>query len=173
MIDIKSACLRVADQFTETSLEAITLRQAQRVIASLEAQLADREEEINRGRDILAGADTASLPRDHTLELTACARMNDLLAIREERTRLSAQLTAAEASAWRPILATLREAGWAVGCHNDYWLRGERMTFWLFTHRRYGWVKGEGQTDDEALGKALRDAEAAVLPPSPATETGT
>jgi hypothetical protein len=61
------------------------------------------------------------------------------------------------------LLAVMRDAEWAVAVHNDYWLAGERHTFWLFTHRRYGWVKGEGKTDAEALGKAQTDAGVAAM----------
>lgn len=60
------------------------------------------------------------------------------------------------------ILNMLRADGWAVGCHNDYFLAGEHHTFYLFTHRHYGWVKGEGATDLEALKKACMDANMAV-----------
>lgn len=54
----------------------------------------------------------------------------------------------------------LRSQGWAVAVHNDYWLDGERHTFWLFTHRNGRWVKGEGKTDAEAISKAMKDAAA-------------
>ena len=45
----------------------------------------------------------------------------------------------------------LREAGWAVAIHNDYWQNGIQRTFWLFTNRSGFWIKGEGDTDMEAL----------------------
>lgn len=39
-----------------------------------------------------------------------------------------------------------------VAVHNDYRLRGETFTFWLFTHDASGrFVRGEGHTDREAL----------------------
>lgn len=57
------------------------------------------------------------------------------------------------------MLNRLRDQGWAVAVHNDYWLAGERYTFWLFTHRDGRWIKGEGRTDAEALAKASADAE--------------
>ena len=47
--------------------------------------------------------------------------------------------------------ALLREAGWSVAVHNDYRLGGKAMTFWLWTHPSGRWIKGEGETDAEAL----------------------
>lgn len=60
----------------------------------------------------------------------------------------------------------MREAGWSVAVHNDYRLGGESFTFWLFTKGNH-FVKGEGQTDDDALAicaeaAAALDAAAAV-----------
>lgn len=61
-------------------------------------------------------------------------------------------------------LAELRRLGWSVAVHNDYSLRGERMTFWLFTRSdadggtRGRFVKGEGTTDRQALEAALEAA---------------
>lgn len=49
----------------------------------------------------------------------------------------------------------LRAAGWSVAVHNDYRLKGEAHTFWLWTHPDGRWVKGEGRTDDEALSQCL------------------
>lgn len=54
----------------------------------------------------------------------------------------------------------LRAAGWAVAIHNDYWLNGERKTFWLFTHRNGTWVKGEGATDADALNQCREQSVA-------------
>jgi len=48
------------------------------------------------------------------------------------------------------VLKGLREAGWAVACHNDYKLHKQNWTFWLFTKGNYA-VKGEGITDLDAL----------------------
>lgn len=48
------------------------------------------------------------------------------------------------------VLARLRDAGWMVVCHNDYWLKGERYTFWSFARGRE-YLKGEGRSDREAL----------------------
>lgn len=59
------------------------------------------------------------------------------------------------------ILNAMRSEGWAVACHNDYFLAGDPHTFWLFTHSHYGWVRGEGVTDLEALKKAHIDATTA------------
>lgn len=50
------------------------------------------------------------------------------------------------------LLSDIRKAGWSVACHNDYWMEGSSYTFWLFTHPDGQWVKGEGQSDAEALG---------------------
>ena len=53
----------------------------------------------------------------------------------------------------------IRKAGWSVAVHNDYRLKGEFHTFWLFT-KPIEWfqnldiqasVKGEGRSDAEAL----------------------
>lgn len=44
----------------------------------------------------------------------------------------------------------IRAEGWAVAVHNDYRLRGEFYTFWLFTKDDRA-IKGEGKTDAEAL----------------------
>ena len=44
----------------------------------------------------------------------------------------------------------IRAEGWMVAVHNDYRLRGESYTFWLFTKGDRA-VKGEGRTDAEAL----------------------
>lgn len=53
-----------------------------------------------------------------------------------------------------PILDALRAQGWTVGVHNDYRLQGKAKTFWLLTHVASGrFVKGEGDTDAEALAR--------------------
>lgn len=47
-----------------------------------------------------------------------------------------------------------------VAVHNDYILRNERYTFWLFTKNVHGVtlaVKGEGSSDEEALDKARNE----------------
>ena len=59
---------------------------------------------------------------------------------------------------WAP-LAKLRDAGWMVAVHNDYRQDGKLMTFWLFTHPQGCWVKGEGETDAEALEQCQRAAD--------------
>lgn len=56
------------------------------------------------------------------------------------------------------ILERLRAEGWTVAVHNDYRLSGRAMTFWLLVHPCGLSVKGEGVTDDEALGEAERRA---------------
>lgn len=48
----------------------------------------------------------------------------------------------------------IRDDGWFVAVHNDYTLRNEKHTFWLFTKPIHGVtiaVKGEGSSDQEAL----------------------
>lgn len=56
-------------------------------------------------------------------------------------------------------LFELRAAGWRVAVHNDYRVNGRDMTFWLFTHPASGrFVKGEGETDADALRVVLRQA---------------
>lgn len=65
-------------------------------------------------------------------------------------------------------LWALRDAGWAVAIHNDYWLNGTRRTFWLFTHRSGKWIKGEGNTDMDALMECdvqMRDLQPLPSPP--------
>jgi hypothetical protein len=49
------------------------------------------------------------------------------------------------------ILDDLRRRGWRVAVHNDYEQNGKLMTFWLLTHPRGYFVKGEGETDLAAL----------------------
>lgn len=49
------------------------------------------------------------------------------------------------------MLWSLRERGWRVGVHNDYRHAGVDMTFYLLTHPDGTFVKGEGQTDMDAL----------------------
>jgi hypothetical protein len=48
------------------------------------------------------------------------------------------------------ILTDIRAQGWRVAVHNDYRLRGQDWTFWLFTKEHFA-VKGEGINDVEAL----------------------
>ena len=61
---------------------------------------------------------------------------------------------------WRPrppgeaadeILQRLRNGGWTVAVHNDYFQGGTTMTFWLLIHPDGQYAKGRGQTDHEAL----------------------
>jgi hypothetical protein len=49
------------------------------------------------------------------------------------------------------MLRILRENGWTVGVHNDYRQGGKLMTFWLFTHPSGRWLKGEGESDENAV----------------------
>lgn len=49
------------------------------------------------------------------------------------------------------LLKWLRDAGWRVAVHNDYETNGHQMTFWLFTHPKGEYVKGEASTDLGAL----------------------
>jgi hypothetical protein len=58
------------------------------------------------------------------------------------------------------LLYYIRSREWAVAVHNDYKLDGINHTFWLFTHEGTEgtgrFVKGEGQTDTEALHQVLK-----------------
>jgi len=54
------------------------------------------------------------------------------------------------------MLAKLRAAGWMVAVHNDYRQGGKLMTFWLFTRAGRA-VKGEGETDAEALARVMEE----------------
>ena len=47
----------------------------------------------------------------------------------------------------------IREDGWAVAVHNDYFVDGKFHTVWLFTNSSGKYLKGEGKTDREALDK--------------------
>ena len=50
------------------------------------------------------------------------------------------------------IADDLRSKGWAVAVHNDYFVAGQRHTFWLFTNSTTGrFAKGEGRSDEAAL----------------------
>jgi len=55
-------------------------------------------------------------------------------------------------------LETLHNEGWSVAVHNDYRQDGARHTFWLFTHPDGRYVKGEGETEHEALKQAYEQA---------------
>ena len=57
----------------------------------------------------------------------------------------------------RNYLTRLRSDGWSVAVHNDYRQDGEPHTFWLLTRDGRA-VKGEGRTDEEALGECCRVA---------------
>ena len=64
------------------------------------------------------------------------------------------------------FLSILRRKGWTVAVHNDYKVNGKSMTFWLFTStvevslltgKADGfYIKGEGETDVEALMQILQ-----------------
>ena len=60
-------------------------------------------------------------------------------------------------------LEALRDRGWMVAVHNDYRLSGKLMTFWLFTHPSGRWIKGEGETDAEALLQCLYQLDPATV----------
>ena len=63
--------------------------------------------------------------------------------------------TAAPESSLRARLEALREDGWTVAVHNDYRQNGKAKTFWLMVKGETA-LKGEGDTDDEALGQIAR-----------------
>ena len=48
----------------------------------------------------------------------------------------------------------IRRLGWTVAVHNDYRLKGDLFTFWLFT-KDGRCVKGEGWTDALALTEVM------------------
>jgi hypothetical protein len=65
------------------------------------------------------------------------------------------------------LLDKLRCDGWSVAVHNDYYLAGDRHTFWLFTRADHRWIKGEGRSDEAALMAAEEQARAfSASPPS-------
>lgn len=47
-------------------------------------------------------------------------------------------------------LKWMRDRGWMVGCHNDYWYQGKIYTFWLFTQGLGSgkFVNGESKRGD-------------------------
>ena len=53
------------------------------------------------------------------------------------------------------MLRLLRDAGWMVAVHNDYRQDGKLMTFWLFTHPMGRWLKGEAESDEDAVFKVF------------------
>lgn len=58
------------------------------------------------------------------------------------------------------LVGILRGWGWTVAVHNDYALKDQPMTFWLFTHQKKGrYVKGEGASDLIALRECYRAAD--------------
>ena len=52
-------------------------------------------------------------------------------------------------------LDILRDRDWMVAVHNDYRQDGKRYTFWLMVKGEKA-IKGEGETDAEALKKILK-----------------
>ena len=54
------------------------------------------------------------------------------------------------------LLWMMRESGWRVAAHNDYFQDGRSMTFWLFTHPSGWFVKGEGPLDLKALSQCAQ-----------------
>lgn len=50
----------------------------------------------------------------------------------------------------------IRARGWTVAVHNDYRQDGKAYTFWLFTKGGLA-IKGEGQSDAEALGQVRKE----------------
>ena len=54
------------------------------------------------------------------------------------------------------MLKWLRCCGYTVAVHNDYYLKDQLRTFWLFTHRQTGtFLKGEGSTDEWAVNDVM------------------
>lgn len=56
------------------------------------------------------------------------------------------------------MLEILRDAGWMVAVHNDYRQSGRSMTFWLFTHPDGRWLKGEADSDRQAVMEVMSQA---------------
>lgn len=77
--------------------------------------------------------------------------------LKSERDEARAMLTAdlpgliAKFSEASSCADDLRAMGWSVAVHNDYRQDGKPRTFWLLTHPSGQWLKGEGETDREAL----------------------
>jgi len=64
-------------------------------------------------------------------------------------------VTAEETDTLEQLLATLRQAGWTVALHTDSRHNGALRTDWMFTHTSGRYVRGEGQTDREAVREVL------------------
>lgn len=60
------------------------------------------------------------------------------------------------------VLAELRERGYSVAVHNDYYIKDSKAwyTFWLFTHSDGHYFKGEGSTDHDALTQVMEQVVA-------------
>ena len=76
--------------------------------------------------------------------------------LREQEEVYHLQLTidaaeAREAKLREALVDDLRQQGWSVAVHNDYRQDGRYVTFWLLTRRNGHWIKGEGETDAQAL----------------------
>lgn len=56
------------------------------------------------------------------------------------------------------MLEALRGAGWTVAVHNDYRQGGHLMMFWLFTHPDGRWLKGEADSDRQAVIEIMSQA---------------
>lgn len=54
-------------------------------------------------------------------------------------------------------LTRLRDLGWMVAIHNDYRQGGRLRTFWLLTHPDGRWIKGEGDSDGDAIAECVAD----------------
>ena len=60
-------------------------------------------------------------------------------------------------------LTKLRDHKWSIAIHNDYYLSGKFYTFYLVAHPSGVWLKGEGESDVEALEKIFSMAKTRLL----------
>lgn len=93
------------------------------------------------GETVTWGSDEALVPPVTVRELEEVAALSAAEVVRESLSEM---------------LRQIREAGWSVAVHNDYRQNGIACTFWLFTHPNGKWLKGEGRTDEQAVGAVLR-----------------
>jgi hypothetical protein len=60
------------------------------------------------------------------------------------------------------VLEELRQDGWMVAIHNDYWQNGKLYTFWLVTNRDGRYFKGESSMEHGGDVSALNTIKNAI-----------
>ena len=145
------------------ALSAMTVRAelAERVAEerakAVEATLATAKAEFGRMWREAAAEHNATYAR-MTGEIVAAETERDEARVMAQQLAEQGRIERAAKDALRARAARLeaslpddiRAKGWMVAVHNDYRLKGEQHTFWLFTRDGRA-VKGEGPNDIEAL----------------------